>query len=133
MTEYRAWIYRLFSSSGQLLYIGLSDSYKNRFRKRLTGHRATRPWWPEVALITAQPYANRFDAAWAEYAAQRDGLPLHNKLARGAPWRSPDAPAVVPLGPPERVLFPLIAHRRHLDTALNLPDQEKRDTDDHSQ
>ena len=32
---------------------------------------------------------------------------------------------------PDRPLADTI--RRHLDTALNLPDQEKRDTDDHAQ
>lgn len=73
-------VYRMFDSSGALLYVGLSMSLP----ARLAGHRADKQWWPEIATISVEHFASRDAAAEAEVVAIRLERPAHNRsLGRG--------------------------------------------------
>lgn len=68
------WLYRLYSSSGDLLYVGVSRNLEGRFAK----HRYTKPWWGEVATVTSERFATRARAFAAERAAIVAESPRYN-------------------------------------------------------
>ncbi|MFB7845493.1 GntR family transcriptional regulator [Streptomyces sp. NPDC056053] len=71
----KAAVYRLYDAGGTLLYVGLSGNPTKRF----LGHRADKPWWPEVNTHTLQWFNSRDDASVAERDAIADERPRYNK------------------------------------------------------
>lgn len=67
-------LYRFYSATGQLLYVGITANPPMRFK----AHRHTKDWWPEVVGITLERYATRGDLANAERRAIQVERPLHN-------------------------------------------------------
>lgn len=67
-------LYRAWSSAGELLYIGISDSPWQRF----TQHAGDKPWWPQVAHLDVEWYPAREIAEQAERDAIRAEFPRHN-------------------------------------------------------
>lgn len=72
-------LYRLYDAEGVLLYVGVSDELKTRFK----AHPASKPWWPSVHSRRIEWFDNRLDAEVAEQAAIHDEGPLWN---RDSPW-----------------------------------------------
>jgi hypothetical protein len=71
----RAAIYRLYDSSGALLYVGISKDPRSRW----AGHAATKAWWPEVAHREIGTwFASVKEARTAEDAAIRSENPRYN-------------------------------------------------------
>ena len=70
-------LYRCWSASGELLYIGCSRDVK----RRLYAHRR-KPWWPEVASVTTEDYEDGFGGFWAEKAAIQAEQPRHNVMLK---------------------------------------------------
>jgi predicted GIY-YIG superfamily endonuclease len=71
-------VYRLFSSDGSLLYVGITWSAKARWAK----HRAKKPWWSQVSLAQVECFDGEREALAAEMEAIRDERPRFN--IRGA-------------------------------------------------
>lgn len=91
MGAVRTAVYRLFDSSGTLLYIGISEKPKQRFQS----HANSKDWWPNVARHTIEWCDDRPTAEAAEVAAIHAEAPLYNRDDN--PW----APPKPPLGPNE--------------------------------
>lgn len=70
----RVWLYRLFDSTGKLLYVGVTNNPDARFRT----HRRQKAWWPEVASHTLTEYEYRAHAFRCEKEAIRDENPAYN-------------------------------------------------------
>lgn len=70
----RTALYRFFSDSAVLLYVGISCSPERRW----VNHAETKPWWPEVSRIDFAWHASRAEALWREVEAIRTERPLHN-------------------------------------------------------
>lgn len=86
-------LYRFYSATGQLLYVGITANPPTRFK----AHRHTKDWWSEVVGITLENYATREDLANAERRAIQVERPLHNVVHAKRPGparalRTPDAP-----------------------------------------
>jgi len=75
-------LYRLYDSSGTLLYIGISYSAISR----LSQHRATQPWAAEIARLDRQHLGpmTRREAEDIERQAIIAEKPLHNKTHNGS-------------------------------------------------
>jgi excinuclease UvrABC nuclease subunit len=73
------WVYRLFSATGDLLYVG----YTCDPRARMNSHASTKTWWPEVASNTFIQYGTRSEALAEEKRAVRDEGPRYNIQLRG--------------------------------------------------
>ncbi|MCX5431888.1 GntR family transcriptional regulator [Streptomyces sp. NBC_00257] len=71
----KAAVYRLYDADGTLLYVGMSGDPTKRF----LGHRADKPWWPEVHAHTLQWFNSRGDASAAERDAITGERPRYNK------------------------------------------------------
>lgn len=84
-------LYRLYSHTGELLYIGITIHPETRFAE----HKRTKPWWPEVARIAIEEYPDDVTAAAAEQAAIRAERPCFNRAHNGgcADYRSRPTPA----------------------------------------
>lgn len=67
-------LYRLWSSDGTLLYVGISNSSL----KRLGQHLGSKTWTSDVALVTIEWFASRCDAASAEIEAICTERPAFN-------------------------------------------------------
>lgn len=67
-------LYRLHATDDRLLYIGITDNLRRRFRE----HAADKSWWPEVSRRTVAWYASRAAAESAEDAAIKAERPAHN-------------------------------------------------------
>lgn len=67
-------LYRLFSSTFELLYVGISNNPWRRFEQ----HCAGKPWWDEVAHVRTVHFPDREQAASAEINAIRSEHPRHN-------------------------------------------------------
>ena len=72
----RTAVYRLYDSSGTLLYIGASNHPPTRYGEH--SRSRLKPWWPEVARKDETWYDERTDAQEAEAEAVRTESPLHN-------------------------------------------------------
>lgn len=75
MTTQPCALYRLFDANNLLLYVGISDDPRARFRQ----HRADKDWWPEVATREIVWYPARDEAAKAEVQAIITEGPKHNR------------------------------------------------------
>lgn len=91
-------LYRFYSDTGQLLYVGITMNPSQRFQS----HKHTKDWWGDVVGITLQHYDNRDELAAAEKRAIEVERPMHNisrpKLAGSRPASIPDS---TPWGEPE--------------------------------
>lgn len=67
-------LYRHFSKSGTLLYVGISDDHRVRF----SSHMKYAEWKERIATITLEKHATRAAAAAAEIAAIETEHPLFN-------------------------------------------------------
>lgn len=67
-------LYRFFSKTGQLLYVGITMNPPERFK----AHRQEKAWWGQVAGITCESYDNRSDLMAAERRAIQVERPKHN-------------------------------------------------------
>ncbi|MFV8317046.1 GIY-YIG nuclease family protein [Mycobacterium sp. 23] len=68
-------LYRFFSEDGALLYVGITNSPRDRFSQ----HRSTAPWWKEATNITLTRYTNRNELAAAEIQAIKTENPKYNR------------------------------------------------------
>jgi predicted GIY-YIG superfamily endonuclease len=71
----RTAVYRLFSSDGELLYVGTSGEPGRRFTQHTDKH-----WWPEVTRHEIVWHDSRQLALAAESAAIRGENPKYNRL-----------------------------------------------------
>lgn len=93
MTDQVTALYRFYSDSGELLYVGISDNPARRWRE----HGAAKPWWHEVASTTIERYASRELADSAERSAIRSESPRYNRTHNPTPGRpGPVVAAQVP-------------------------------------
>lgn len=69
-------LYRFFSSTGQLLYIGITMNPPQRFK----AHQGDKDWWTEVSGITVESYPTREELACAERRAIKVERPAYNKV-----------------------------------------------------
>lgn len=67
-------LYRLSSTSGVLLYVGITD----RGPKRWVEHARSKTWFGQVARFEIERFDSREDAAEAERLAIELGRPLYN-------------------------------------------------------
>lgn len=74
-------LYRMFDRDNVLLYVGLTNNPKGRFRT----HSKTQEWWREVANITVQTFDSRKHLAAAEFTAIKDEKPLYNVACNEVP------------------------------------------------
>ncbi|WP_094359955.1 GIY-YIG nuclease family protein [Mycobacterium marinum] len=93
-------LYRFYSITGQLLYIGITMNAPARFNQ----HKAEKSWWHEVAGISMEVHETRSDVEKAERRAIKVERPLHNIAHRAHPSktdraRSPIIPTPKPPDP----------------------------------
>lgn len=69
-------LYEIFGAEDLLLYVGVTQSLK----QRLNGHRATKPWWGEVAYVQRTAYDTRAAAIAAEAETIRTREPKYNVM-----------------------------------------------------
>lgn len=74
MTEQQHALYRFYSPSGQLLYVGITVDPGNRWK----AHAKSKPWWHDVANVTVTMYPSREAVLDAERAAILAEHPQHN-------------------------------------------------------
>lgn len=67
-------LYRFYSKTGQLLYVGITNNPGARFQQ----HQKSKPWWHDVAGISVEKHSTRTDALAAEERAIRVERPLKN-------------------------------------------------------
>ena len=72
--RHRHELYRFYDSQGILLYVGITNSVRNRTSQ----HRYTQPWWDLVSQMTVERFATRAESEIAERVAIRDEDPLFN-------------------------------------------------------
>lgn len=77
-------LYRFFDADDTLLYVGMTINPGRRLEK----HRATQPWWPDVARIDMEQHPDEVTLRRAEREAIKAENPLHNVRMNGkAPGR----------------------------------------------
>jgi len=89
----RTYLYRLFGTDDDLLYVGISLSALGR----LGQHLNEKDWAPQVCRTTIESYPTRDAASDAERAAIRSEQPRYNKIhntRREQGWRARDMPDV---------------------------------------
>lgn len=67
-------LYRFYNAGGGLLYIGITDNPRRRFRE----HGKTKLWWPEVAVREIVHLPSRAELLAAERAAIIKERPMYN-------------------------------------------------------
>lgn len=77
MTE-RTALYRYFDASGDLLYVGITNSVGRRWDQQAQ----QQPWWPSSSRQTVDWYPTRGAAETAERAAVQTEKPLYNSLLK---------------------------------------------------
>jgi excinuclease UvrABC nuclease subunit len=86
-------LYRHFDEAGNLLYIGISNS----FLQRSVTHGSTSDWYGQIATIKVQWYPDRAAALLAEDNAIRFENPKHNiwrSEKKGPRSRNPETEAL---------------------------------------
>lgn len=68
-------LYRLYSRSGELLYVGVTDNCLRRWKE----HSKIQPWWSEVHRLTQDWFPDRTSVEAAERRAIQVERPVHNK------------------------------------------------------
>lgn len=74
MSDIRTALYRLFNADDRLLYVGISNDPKVRWRQ----HHADKAWAPDVAMRVIEWHDSRSAALLAELKAIRAERPMHN-------------------------------------------------------
>jgi hypothetical protein len=69
------YLYRAYSASGDLLYVGIT----NHVQRRLRQHAQEKPWWPEVDWVLEQILPDRRWVDHMETMAIRRQKPKYNK------------------------------------------------------
>jgi predicted GIY-YIG superfamily endonuclease len=82
-------VYRFYDADDRLLYVGITDEPKQRWR----WHARNARWWPDAVRRTLSWHELRSDSAAEEARAIREEHPLHNVAIPGLP-------------PPRRVAAP---------------------------
>lgn len=67
-------VYRSFGTRGELIYVGISQSWVHRLR----GHEKRSAWWVYVHHVEIQEFADRVGAFAMESWAIRHEIPLAN-------------------------------------------------------
>jgi predicted GIY-YIG superfamily endonuclease len=78
-------LYRLYDADGRLLYVGITNNPKQRWRD----HEQRYSWWLEVADRRLEWHDSRREAFDAETAAMRDEHPMFNSPDRFGRGRNP--------------------------------------------
>jgi len=99
------WVYRLYCEHEMTLYVGIASDLD----RRLAQHRATKPWWPEVAIIEARLLPSRAEARALEATNIAAGAPRYNVSGR--------RPAVDGVAARTPLPFPVLAGRTYRVTA----------------
>lgn len=86
MQEPRHCIYILRDDAGQVLYVGQSLNVA----QRLSNHKRSQSWWPEVEAIEIQHCETKADMDALEMRLISELWPLHN--VRGNPLLTPEDP-----------------------------------------
>lgn len=92
-------LYRFYSVTGQLLYVGITMNPVQRFKS----HKGTKDWWADVSGISIEHYDSREDLANAERRAIRVEHPLHNIVHAKGKQQPYLPPAPEPVLPPPAV------------------------------
>jgi hypothetical protein len=80
-------LYRIFDATGELLWVGMTDHFADRF----SAHKRCR-WGDEIASCTTEEHADRDTAHRAEARAIRAEGPRYN-IEHNWEWRAPVTPA----------------------------------------
>lgn len=117
-------LYRLFSASGELLYVGISlSSAMGRLRR----HRADQLWWGEVAITTVEHVPRdrvkqlEIEAiGWERPRYNKHHNPVHPPTARGVraqpnlvTWEH--AATLLPIDPGELGFLVTVGHIRKVE------------------
>jgi len=76
-------VYRMYGKGERLLYIGFTNSMKDRLRV----HQQSSPWFHEVLCVTSVALPNRNTALLEEAFAIRAEQPLYNIRHTGRPQK----------------------------------------------
>lgn len=101
-------VYEIFDAEDRLLYVGVTQSLK----QRLSGHRATKPWWGEVSYVQRTSYDTRAAAIAAEAEAIRSGDPKYNVTHLTINLKAEPAQKLRPTTPDAAPAIRVQAHRR---------------------
>ena len=74
-------LYRHYDSAGQLLYVGIADDVRARFRVHMSA-----TWWEDMARFTLEDFPTRASAVDAERKAIATERPLYNIAGGPAPY-----------------------------------------------
>lgn len=77
-------LYRFFDADDRLLYVGISSSAGHRFAQHGRG-QDRKPWWPDVATIKIEHYADRRSVEEAEARAIANEQPAYNVIGNMNP------------------------------------------------
>lgn len=69
------WVYYCETRTGDQLYVGVTCNLHHR----LSEHKATQRWWPEVEYVQAYLYSDREQALTWEASHIRHCRPKHNR------------------------------------------------------
>lgn len=72
----RTYLYKAYSSSQELLYVGITHSVD----QRLAAHRNQKTWWDDVASLSIETYSSREDAEAQERHQIATLAPKYNEL-----------------------------------------------------
>ncbi|MFI6296673.1 hypothetical protein ACIBEJ_34145 [Nonomuraea sp. NPDC050790] len=75
-------LYRYYDDQGRLLYVGITNSFKERNAK----HAAASPWIIFATRSTTESFPARRDAEEAERSAIWSERPLFNSQRNRTPW-----------------------------------------------
>jgi predicted GIY-YIG superfamily endonuclease len=71
--------YECYSEAGDLLYVGVTEN----LRTRITAHKSSSKWYPQVTTMRARFYATAAQAAEREVELLATAAPIHNKDKKG--------------------------------------------------
>lgn len=75
----RTALYRLYDASERLLYVGITNDPKGRWRS----HARDKHWWPEVATKRTEWFETRKSAERIEKIEIEDESPVYNRTFNG--------------------------------------------------
>jgi hypothetical protein len=87
MDDGQTWLYRLYGSDLQLLYVGISHRWPSRMKQ----HSKDKSWFDLVCRVDVESYPSRRDAQKAEQTAISRERPIHN-VHYNHPRPEPDDP-----------------------------------------
>ena len=98
-------VYRHYSATGGLLYVGMTADYVHRHHAH-----SVSAWWPLVARSEVSDFMSKMDALRAEFHALRDESPTFNRMKSNGYHPTPQGPA----SDPEIVSAQISAHVANL-------------------